>query len=79
QSGCFLKPRPAEELYDVEADPFELKNLAADQAQARTLQEMRAILARWQRETDDREPPGRQRDLFDRDTGNLLPGVTLPH
>ncbi len=79
QMGCFVKPRPAEELYDVEADPFELQNLAADQAHARTLQEMRAILARWQRETDDRAPPGRPPELFDRDTGLPLPGVTLPH
>ena len=39
--------RPAEELYDVEADPYELKNLAADPAHAATLAELREKLKAW--------------------------------
>jgi arylsulfatase A-like enzyme len=39
--------RPAEELYDVEADPYELKNLAADPAYAKTLDELRQKLKDW--------------------------------
>jgi N-sulfoglucosamine sulfohydrolase len=30
QQSCFVSPRPAEELYDVDADPDELVNLAGD-------------------------------------------------
>jgi len=39
--------RPAEELYDLIADPFEQKNLAADPAHAQRLGEMRAALDAW--------------------------------
>ena len=46
--------RPAEELYDLKADPHELKNLAADPAQAGRLKELRADLDRWMREQGDR-------------------------
>jgi N-sulfoglucosamine sulfohydrolase len=39
--------RPAEELYDVEADPYELKNLAADPARASDLESLRQKLKDW--------------------------------
>ena len=45
--------RPLEELYDLEKDPNELKNLAADPAQAKTLAELRKKLRAWQEKTDD--------------------------
>ncbi|MCL5269563.1 MAG: sulfatase, partial [bacterium] len=47
------KPRPWEELYDLQADPLELKNLAADPAHEATLKEMRAKLDGWMTETHD--------------------------
>jgi uncharacterized sulfatase len=48
-AALFMAPRkPAEELYDTEADPFELANLAADPAHRETLDRLRAELARWQ-------------------------------
>ncbi|MGB7158690.1 MAG: sulfatase [Tepidisphaeraceae bacterium] len=39
--------RPAEELYDVEADPYELKNLANDPAHATALEDLRQKLKDW--------------------------------
>ena len=45
--------KPAEELYDVKADPHEINNLAnAPQHQA-TLEQMRVALANWQKDTKD--------------------------
>lgn len=45
--------RPAEELYDLEADPEEVRNLAADPAFRDQLEEMRRETENWQRETSD--------------------------
>jgi uncharacterized sulfatase len=45
--------RPAEELYDLSADPDELKNLAADPARAPDLDRMRAALAEWMKTRHD--------------------------
>ncbi|APZ92452.1 sulfatase-like hydrolase/transferase [Fuerstiella marisgermanici] len=50
----FLQPRkPLEELYDVDADPHELNNLAADPAFAEKLEELRAQHLNWVLETRD--------------------------
>ena len=40
----FFAPKPAETLYDIEADPWETRNLAADPEYAETLSEMRGRL-----------------------------------
>lgn len=40
----FFEPRPAEQLFDVEADPHEVRNLAGDPKHAGTLNAMRASL-----------------------------------
>lgn len=45
--------RPAEELYAVEEDPFQLQNLAADPAYADTLRAMRTTLDEWMAATGD--------------------------
>ena len=45
--------RPAEELYDLNADPNEQHNLASEPAQASRLKEMRAELEAWMREQGD--------------------------
>lgn len=47
------RPRPEEELYDLAADPFERRNLAADPAYGSDLAEMRARLAGWMEGTGD--------------------------
>ena len=50
----FLGPeRPAEELYDHEHDPDEVRNLAADPRYAEELARHRAILERWIEESGD--------------------------
>lgn len=49
----FTEPRPAEELYDTWADPYELNNLAADPAFAAPLAMMRAALDRFAARTPD--------------------------
>ena len=45
--------RPAEELYDIEADPLEVTNLATLQAYEATLSRMRQELEVWQLKTRD--------------------------
>ncbi|MEM9702418.1 MAG: sulfatase/phosphatase domain-containing protein, partial [Planctomycetota bacterium] len=72
QSAIF-QPGPAEELYDLEADPHELNNLAADPAHAETLNELRTALNEWRTETADPSPPLRSPDEFTRDNGTPLP------
>jgi N-sulfoglucosamine sulfohydrolase len=47
--------RPAEEIYDLNADPFEMKNLAGNAAQASLLAEMRAELRAWMKQQGDTE------------------------
>jgi arylsulfatase A-like enzyme len=44
-----------DECYDLREDPFELNNLIDDPDYADTLSDLRARLARWQRETNDKE------------------------
>jgi arylsulfatase A-like enzyme len=46
--------RPAEELYDLAADPHEQHNLAAEPAQAERAQALRAELETWMQEQGDR-------------------------
>ena len=52
----FSPTRPAEELYDVQADPFETSNLAGDPHFRSSLETLRARLDRWMVETRDRGP-----------------------
>jgi N-sulfoglucosamine sulfohydrolase len=49
----WTRPRPAEELYDLAADPHEQRNLATDPAHAETLERLRARLDEHMRATDD--------------------------
>jgi arylsulfatase A-like enzyme len=78
QSSCFTKPRPAEELYDIVNDPYELRNLAGDSRYAAVLDEHRKALADWSRRTGYRIPKTRTPDEFDRETGAPLPNRIRP-
>jgi len=68
----FFRTKPAEELYDTEADPWEIRNLADDPAQRETLDRMRAELRRWMIEIRDLGflPEAELRSRF---------GATAPH
>ncbi|WP_442509214.1 sulfatase family protein [Novipirellula sp. SH528] len=52
-SPFMAKTRPKEELYDLTADPNELKNLAGDPSQSEKLSEMRLALDQWIETTGD--------------------------
>ena len=45
--------RPAEELYDAQADPHQIANLAAEPAHRATLERMRKAVADWMTRIDD--------------------------
>lgn len=54
QSLIMAEARPREELYDLHADPHEMRNLAGDPAHAAALAKHRAALDEWIARTDDR-------------------------
>ena len=66
QNGCFVVPRPKEELYDVRSDPHQLRNLAGDPRYAEKLKGMRTALRKWSQQTDDKQDEPATRDGFDR-------------
>ncbi len=53
QRQYFLPEKPAEELYDVEADPHEINNVAGERKYADVLQRMRSELGRWMQGIND--------------------------
>jgi uncharacterized sulfatase len=53
QKQFFAPIKPPEELYDAESDPHEINNLAGSPKYQKKLQEMRAALDRWMKETND--------------------------
>jgi N-sulfoglucosamine sulfohydrolase len=53
-AALFAAPvKPVEELFDVQADPHEVRNLAADPAHAATLRELRGLVDTWVRDSGD--------------------------
>ncbi len=54
QARFWGKKRPAEELYDLNTDPHELRNLAGMPRHQKQLRQMRAQLNDWVKQTDDR-------------------------
>jgi uncharacterized sulfatase len=53
QALFFADTKPPEELYDVLCDPWETRNLATSPDHAATLQDLRAKLDRWMKDTGD--------------------------
>ena len=49
----FAPTKPREELYDTDADPDEIHNLAADPKYKATLERMRGALDKWIKEAKD--------------------------
>lgn len=71
QSHVMLHPRPAEELYDVDADRHQLTNLVGQDKHQAALDHLRRMLDRWTAETGDTVPVPELRtpDRYDRQTG----------
>lgn len=72
QAVSFQAPRPREELYDLTADPHELRNLADDRNHQATLGQLRTALENFQKTTKDRVPDRVRPDEFHRVTGERL-------
>ena len=54
EQAAFMSPvKPEFELYDMQADPYELNNLAADPEYADIKEELLAALNQWRDEIDD--------------------------
>lgn len=49
----YSRTKPLEELYDTDADPWEIRNLASDPAHFEKLAELRQAHLEWTRETGD--------------------------
>lgn len=70
QRQVFNFPRPGIELYDLEKDPYESKNLAEKQEYYQIAVSLYKQLRDWQKETRDTQPEDREKkDLIDRVTG----------
>lgn len=72
QWDCFISPRPAEELYDVEADPYSLTNLASDPGRRELLASLQGQLKQWQIATADAPANLPRPDGFHREAGTRI-------
>lgn len=75
QRLLFRETRPAEELYDVNADPFEIKNLVDDPAYADELSKMRERLDNWMAETGDKGRKPESDQMFQSDMDVYVRGL----
>jgi predicted double-glycine peptidase len=79
QEMLFTVPRPAEELYNINDDPYESNNLISDPAYQKIVAELREDLALWRKQTNDFSPDERRRqDNVDRFTGIKFDQTRLP-
>jgi arylsulfatase len=72
QANIFLVPRPTEELYHVKTDPAQTRNLVHEPRAREELDQLRALLTRWQQETGDSVPENRTPANVDYETGRKL-------
>ncbi len=61
----FSPERSREELYDLQQDPWEVNNLAAEPGMKTTLAELGGILDRWIRESGDHGEKPEREDAYD--------------
>jgi arylsulfatase A-like enzyme len=57
QQLILAKTKPVEELYDLQADPYELNNLARSPKQRDELNKLRSLLDAWIADTGDKGLP----------------------
>lgn len=72
QSLHLAEVRPKEELYDLTADPFEVKNLALDLNYSDRLKEFRATLESWETTTNDQGRTPEPAAMYDSDMNAYL-------
>jgi len=53
QKLFFLPEKPQEELYDLKADPYEVRNLTDSPGLREVLERMRGVLDKWMKDTHD--------------------------
>lgn len=53
QALMFVDRKPSEELYDLDADPWETNNLAERSEHSQVLRRLRKVLQEWMNENDD--------------------------
>ena len=70
-------PRPAEELYDLETDPWQMRNIAGQARHSKEQRRLRRSLERWMREVGDPRA-GPDGDIFDRYPVRTRPPVPAP-
>lgn len=75
QRLLFAKTRPAEELYDLENDPWEIHNLASDPAHAIELKQMHDRLELWMKETNDHGRTPEPEAVYDDNMAEYLRNV----
>ncbi|WP_197167839.1 sulfatase family protein [Neorhodopirellula pilleata] len=75
QEAWFADHRPEEELYDVQADPHQIHNLADDPAHAQTLNEMRERLNQWMVQTNDQGRTPESSEMYDSDMKVYVDGL----
>jgi arylsulfatase A-like enzyme len=68
----FAPTRPKEELYDLQSDPDEIRNLAGDPLYGATLGELRRRLDRWIDETGDQSRQPESQAMYDSDMAVYL-------
>jgi arylsulfatase A-like enzyme len=72
QRDIFIKPRPAEELFNTVKDPYQYFNLANDTKFKKIKERLKKVLETWRKETGDNCPDYLTPDHFDRKTGKRL-------
>lgn len=75
QQILFSPTRSAEELYDLQRDPHETENLAADPRMAKTLQQLRGRLNDWMAATNDRGQTPESAEMYDSDMQVYLEAI----
>ena len=70
--------RPAEELYDLDADPHEINNLVDDPAHADALDRLRAALDEWREDVDDAGDVSESEMVYEQWQGGDQPATATP-
>jgi len=74
QQLFMAETRPAEELFDVQADPWEVKNLAGSPEHQDELKRLRAALDKWIVDTDDKGRTPESKTALDKAGGRKQSG-----